>query len=33
VVRVAEAIAELRGTTIDEIDRATQSNHYRLFNP
>jgi TatD DNase family protein len=33
VVRVAEVIAELRGTTVDEIDGVTQANHQRLFNP
>jgi TatD DNase family protein len=33
VVRVAEVIAELRGTTVDEIKRVTQANHERLFNP
>ena len=33
VVRVAEVIAELRGTTVDEIDRATSQNFERLFAP
>ena len=33
VVRVATVIAELRGTTMEEIGRATQANHQRLFNP
>lgn len=33
VVRVAEVIAELRGTTVAEIDHVTQANYERLFNP
>jgi TatD DNase family protein len=33
VTRVAAVIAELRGTTPDEIARATAGNHARLFNP
>jgi TatD DNase family protein len=33
VVRVAEVIAELRGTTADEIDTATSRNFERLFTP
>jgi TatD DNase family protein len=33
VVRVAEVIAELRGTTMDEIDGATSRNFDRLFAP
>jgi TatD DNase family protein len=33
VVRVAEVIAELRGVTVDAIDRATDDNFIRLFNP
>jgi TatD DNase family protein len=33
VARVAEVIAELRGSTVEEIDRATQANHERLFTP
>jgi TatD DNase family protein len=33
VVRVAEAIAELRGTTTEEIGRAALDNFRRLFNP
>jgi TatD DNase family protein len=33
VARVAEVIAELRGTTADEIAAATHANHVRLFNP
>ena len=33
VARVAEVIAELRGSTMEEIDRATQANHQRLFAP
>jgi Tat protein secretion system quality control protein TatD with DNase activity len=32
-VRVAEVIAELRGTTADEIDTATSRNFERLFTP
>jgi TatD DNase family protein len=33
VARVAEVIAELRGTTTDAIAAATHRNHVRLFNP
>ena len=33
VVRVAETIAELRGTTADEIGAAARSNFERLFKP
>ena len=33
VTRVAEVIAELRGTTTQTIAEATQNNHVRLFNP
>jgi TatD DNase family protein len=33
VVRVAAVIAELRGGTIDGIERATDDNFERLFNP
>jgi TatD DNase family protein len=33
VARVAEVIAELRGTTVEAIAEATQGNHVRLFNP
>ena len=33
VTRVAEVLAELRGTTVEEIGRATEANHIRLFNP
>lgn len=33
VVRVAEAIAQLRGTTVEAIDRATSTNFERLFAP
>jgi TatD DNase family protein len=33
VARVAEVIAELRGSTTEEIGRVTQVNHERLFNP
>ena len=33
VERVAEVIAELRGTTADEIDTATSRNFERLFTP
>jgi TatD DNase family protein len=33
VTRVAEVIAELRGTTVEEIARATAVNHAHLFNP
>jgi TatD DNase family protein len=33
VTRVAEVIAELRGTTAEVIARATHENHVRLFNP
>jgi TatD DNase family protein len=33
VARVAEVIAELRATTVEEIARVTQANHVRLFNP
>jgi TatD DNase family protein len=33
VVRVAEAIAELRGSTADEIGAAARSNFERLFKP
>jgi hypothetical protein len=32
-MRVAEVIAELRGTTVEAIGLATQANHERLFNP
>jgi TatD DNase family protein len=33
VARVAEVIAELRGTTAEAIGEATHRNHVRLFNP
>jgi TatD DNase family protein len=33
VVQVASVIAELRGATMEEIGRATEANHQRLFNP
>jgi TatD DNase family protein len=33
VARVAEVIAELRGTTAEAIAQATHENHVRLFNP
>jgi TatD DNase family protein len=33
VARVAEVIAELRGTTVEAIAGATHQNHTRLFNP
>lgn len=33
VVRVAEVIAELRGTTVEVIGQATSDNFERLFNP
>jgi TatD DNase family protein len=33
VVRVAQVVAELRGTTIAEIDRSTSENFNRLFSP
>ena len=33
VVRVAAVIAQLRGSTPEEIDRATSQNFNRLFNP
>ena len=33
VARVAEAIAELRGTTAEAIAASTHENHVRLFNP
>lgn len=33
VVRVAEVIAEMRGTTVEAIGRATTENFNRLFNP
>jgi TatD DNase family protein len=33
VARVAEVIAELRGTTVEAIGHATHQNHVRLFNP
>jgi TatD DNase family protein len=33
VVRVAEVIAELRGSTAEAIGAATHHNHVRLFNP
>jgi len=33
VVRVAEVVAELRGTNVDAIDDATSKNFARLFVP
>lgn len=33
VARVAEVVAELRGTTTEVIGEATHENHVRLFNP
>jgi hypothetical protein len=33
VVRVAEVIADLRGTTAEAIGDATHQNHVRLFTP
>jgi TatD DNase family protein len=33
VARVAEVIADLRGTTVEAIGSATDQNHVRLFNP
>jgi TatD DNase family protein len=33
VVRVAEVIAELKGTTVAAIDEATSRNFARLFRP
>jgi TatD DNase family protein len=33
VARVAEVIAELRGSGAGEIGHVTQQNHVRLFNP
>jgi TatD DNase family protein len=33
VVRVAEAIARLRDTTVEAVGQAAQENHDRLFNP
>ena len=33
VARVAEVIAELRGTTAEAVAQATHQNHVRLFNP
>ena len=33
VARVAAVVAELRGTTVDEIARTTGDNFNRLFNP
>jgi TatD DNase family protein len=33
VVRVAEAVAALRGTTAESVDKSTSDNFDRLFNP
>jgi TatD DNase family protein len=33
VVRVAQVVAELRGTTLAAIDRSTSENFHRLFSP